>query len=61
MCLKMTQNYCRYWWENFKMKLILGGVVIVIVIIIIVIIVVETKKDDSNDVVSPTKPAITKE
>ena len=28
---------------------------------IIIDIVVETKKDDSNDVVSPTKPAITKE
>jgi len=53
-----TFIYFRYWWENLKMKLILGGVVLTIVIIIIVIIVVEVKKDDGGSDVVPTKQTI---
>ena len=35
----------KMWWENFKMKLCLGGTVVVVLIVIIVVIVMETKHD----------------
>ena len=52
-------HYFRYWCENLKMKLILGGVLLSIVIIIIIVIVVEVKKNDTSDDVTPTQKSIT--
>ena len=54
----MSHNF-RYWCENLKMKLILGGVLLSIVIIIIIVIVVEVKKNDTSDDVTPTQKSIT--
>jgi t-SNARE complex subunit (syntaxin) len=34
----------KYWWQNIKMALILGGIIVVIIIIIIVAIVTSTQK-----------------
>jgi hypothetical protein len=52
----------RYWWENLKMKIILGGVLLSIVVIIIVIVVVEVKKSDgSSSEPQPTGQALTRE
>ena len=39
----------KMWWENFKMKLCLGGTILIVLIIIIVVIVMETKSEDSGD------------
>ena len=39
----------KMWWENFKMKLCLGGTVVVVLIVIIIVIVMETKKSDSGN------------
>merc|ERR1711936_197083 len=39
----------KMWWENFKMKICIGGVVIVLLIVIIVVIVMETKKSDNGN------------
>merc|ERR1712018_713134 len=46
----------KYYWENLKMKLIIGGVAVVILIIVIVVIVEKTKGGKSDDD-NPTTPA----
>ncbi len=51
----------RYWCENLKMKIILGGVLLTILIIIIVVIVLEVKKSDTSDSAQPTNPALTQQ
>ena len=39
--VKATAVRKKYWWENKKMKLILGGVAVSILIIIIIVIAVQ--------------------
>merc|ERR1712133_21659 len=39
----------KYWWENLKMKLIMGGVAVVILIIVIVVIVEKTGGGGNSD------------
>ena len=36
------------WWENLKMKLIIGGILLTILIVIITIIIVETKGEGNS-------------
>jgi hypothetical protein len=38
----------KFWWENLKMKLIIGGIVIALVVIIVTVIAVETSGGSSH-------------
>ena len=39
----------KMWWEDFKMKICIGGVALVILISIIIVIVIEAKGSESDD------------
>lgn len=39
----------KMWWEDFKMKICIGGVALVILISIIIVIVIQTEAPDSDD------------